>query len=611
MKIAAQYLDRFGFIPLGLLALLGLYLISLDNYLLFHTLAELFSIAIVWGIFMLAWNSRQFIDNNYLLFIGIAYLFVGSVDLIHTLAFSGMNIFQGYGTNLPTQLWIVARYIESLSLLIAPLLFSQKLRVNFVLLGYAIGVAILMASIFYWNNFPACFVEGEGLTQFKKTSEYVISIVLLASAALLVRERKRFDSSILHLLLASIGSTIASELFFTLYKDPYGIANLIGHFFKIISFYLVYQAIIKTGLRRPYDLLFRELKQSEEALRTSETSYRTLVEASPDAIISLDGKGYITDCNEGASRLLGYSRSELVSRNIRELLASVVLDDLASSAPKPFLYQYPENEFELVHRDGQSIPVWAKMVATYDAEGISPRIVMYLRDFAEHKKIDRLKDEFISLVSHELRSPLTVIIGAVNTALNEGSRLSEEENRQLLQDASCEADVLSHLLGNLVELSRSQAENLLLYPEAISVQNVVQQAFDRINRQYPSRSIIVDFPEEIPQIHADQLRLERIMYNLMENAIKYSSEESEVRIFAKREDSELVFGISDQGDGISPEDQLKLFVPFQRLEETMTGGGTGLGLVVCQRLVEAHGGRIWVESEPGKGSTFYFALPIR
>ena len=256
------------------LLLSGLYLTSLYSYLLFHSLSEIFSIVVACGIFMIAWNSRQFLDNNYLLFIGIAYLFVGGLDLLHTLAYKGMGVFQAHGANLPTQLWIAARYIESFSLLIAPLVLGRKLRSSFVLMGYFLVVVMLLASIFHWRIFPDCFVEGVGLTPFKKWSEYIICLILICSIALLVRKQEEFDKVVLKLLVASIFLTIAAELAFTFYISVYGISNLFGHFCKIISFYLIYKAIIETGLTKPYDLLFRDLKQSEEALRGKEAAMR-------------------------------------------------------------------------------------------------------------------------------------------------------------------------------------------------------------------------------------------------------------------------------------------------------------------------------------------------
>jgi hypothetical protein len=116
----------------GALVLFGLYLSSLYNYLLFHSIAEVFSIVVAFGIFIVAWNSRRFLDNTFFVYVGIAYLFVGGIDLVHTLAYPGMGVFPGYGTNLAAQLWIIARYMESLSLLIALLLIGHKVRSRFI-----------------------------------------------------------------------------------------------------------------------------------------------------------------------------------------------------------------------------------------------------------------------------------------------------------------------------------------------------------------------------------------------------------------------------------------------------------------------------------------------
>jgi len=227
---------------------------------------------------MIAWNARRFLKNNYLLFIGIAYLFVGGLDLIHTLAYTGMGVFKGYETNLPTQLWIAARYMQGISLLIAPLLFRRKLKVNLVFLGYALVTFIMLLSIFYWDIFPLCFIEGAGLTPFKKISEYIISLILLGSIALLLKKRNEFDRVVLQLMLWSILSFIVSELGFTFYVQAYGFPNLIGHYFKILSFYFIYKAIIEIGLRRPYDLLSRDLRQREETLRRSRDELETRVQ---------------------------------------------------------------------------------------------------------------------------------------------------------------------------------------------------------------------------------------------------------------------------------------------------------------------------------------------
>jgi PAS domain S-box-containing protein len=355
-----------------------------------------------------------------------------------------------------------------------------------------------------------------------------------------------------------------------------------------------------------------ERKYAEQALRESEANYRTLVEFSPDGVLSIDSDVRITDCSGGACQLLGYSREELTGKDIRELLPNPVPED-----PMPYHRQLIEDglietEIELMRNDGQTLPMWAKVVGVHDQKGDLSQALVYVRDITQRKKLDQLKDEFIGLVSHELRSPLTVVIGAVNTALTERERLSPEEMHQLLQDAASEAESLSHLLGNLLELSRAQADRLLLYVEPINVENIIQIVVEKIKQYHPRHRFVIDLPKKISRVPADQLRVERILYNLLENAAKYSPPDSEIRIYAKEDGEHLAIGVSDQGKGIPAQDQAKIFGPFQRLEYSARSGvkGIGLGLLVCRRLVEAHGGRIWVESKPGQGTTFLFTLPL-
>jgi len=252
---------------MALLVLAVLYVSSGYSYLLFHSLAEVFAVIIACGIFMVAWNSRKFLDNQYLLFIGIAYLFVGLLDLMHMLTYKGMQVLPGFNANTPTQLWIAARYLQSFSLLTAPLMFRRRLHPFLLVIAYGVATGLLLLSIMLWRNFPDCFLPGTGLTPFKICSEYVICLALSASGALIFKYRREFDPAVLRWLLASVLLTILSELAFTSYVSVYGPANLIGHYLKIVAFYCIYKAIIETGLTKPYELLFRNLKQAKERYR--------------------------------------------------------------------------------------------------------------------------------------------------------------------------------------------------------------------------------------------------------------------------------------------------------------------------------------------------------
>jgi hypothetical protein len=248
-------------------ALAGIYLVEMHSYLLFHCIVELFSVCVAFAIFMIVWNCRPFIQNNYMLFLGIAYLFVGGLDLLHALAFSGMGVFPGHGTNLPTQLWVAARYFESLSLLLAPIFLRRRIHSIAALVVCGLISCLLLLSIFAWPIFPICFREQTGLTLFKETSEFTIIGILLVSLVVLLRNKSWFDHTVLMWVSWSVVLTIASEFMFTLYAAPYDRANMIGHFLKLISFYLMYKALIETGLRQPHKLLYRRLKQHEVELQ--------------------------------------------------------------------------------------------------------------------------------------------------------------------------------------------------------------------------------------------------------------------------------------------------------------------------------------------------------
>ena len=486
----------YGAILLGLLILFGSYLSSLYSYLLFHSLVELFSIVVAFGIFMLAWNSRRFLDNNYLLFIGIAYFFIGGLDLIHTLAYKGMGVFPGYGSNLPTELWIAARYVESSSLLIAPLVLGRKLRPGFVFLGYAVGISLLLATIFYWNVFPQCFVEGVGLTSFKKVSEYIISLILIGSMILLLRSRRQFDRGVLRLLVASIAITIGSELAFTFFVDLYGLSNLIGHLFKILSFYLIYKALIEIGLGKPYDLLFRNLKQSEESLARSNTE-------------------------------LGIINKEL--------------------------------------------------------------------------------EAFSYSVSHDLRVPLRAIDGFSNALLEDYAGSLGKEGQHYLHRVRDGVKNMNQLIDDLLNLSRLGRRPM--NKKEAKLETIAQAAYKSLEHEWRKRK--VDFAaQQLSSVSVDPHLMQIVFTNLLSNSLKFtrSRANAKIEVGSETKDGEEVFFIKDNGVGFDMKHADKLFSPFQRLHSREEYEGTGVGRATVRRIIHRHGGRIWVESKPGSGTTIYFTV---
>jgi len=246
--------------------ILLLWAISVYNYLLFHTIAELWSIVIAILVSVIVWNSRERLDNTYLLIIGVAYAYVAVFDVLHTLTYSGMNIITGYGTDLPTQLWLLARFVEAFSLFAALFFLNRRVMFWRVNAAYIVFSLSALALVFVFRVFPDAYVAGQGLTDFKVYTEYLISGLLFLALFLLYRKRQNFHKTIFMLLTYSIAFTIISELIFTLYINVFGFFNLLGHFSKIVSFYFIYLAIAKAGIVRPQESIFRKLADREERL---------------------------------------------------------------------------------------------------------------------------------------------------------------------------------------------------------------------------------------------------------------------------------------------------------------------------------------------------------
>ena len=300
--------------------LLGmLFLLSQINFLLFHVFTELFSIGVMWAIFLLVWNTQNIIDNRSVLFMGIAFFFIGLVDTLHILSYKGMGVFPGNDPNLATQFWIVGRYLQSITFLIAPLLLKRQFKSSHVVQVFA-GVTTLLIVAVFVGIFPDCFLLESGLTAFKINSEYVIILILATAMWEFYSRREQFDPHILQLILLSLGTTILSELCFTFYVSVYGLSNLIGHALKIIAMLFLYKALIKIAIKDPFNLIFRDLKAREKALQVSEERFSSMFHEH-DAIMLLiePDTGEILNVNSAASIFYGYTRKELRKMNIQQI----------------------------------------------------------------------------------------------------------------------------------------------------------------------------------------------------------------------------------------------------------------------------------------------------
>jgi PAS domain S-box-containing protein len=365
------------------------------------------------------------------------------------------------------------------------------------------------------------------------------------------------------------------------------------------------EGLLKGGFGTVQDIT--ERKQAENELRVKDFAVASAI----SGIAIADMEGNVTYANLACLGMWDYEEEEVLGKRAIAFFAD---RSEAESALKAISEEGAwQGEIKAKKSDSSTFDVEVSANLVADADGEPICMMASFVDITERKKLEQLKDEFIGLVSHELRTPLTVINGCLSTVLTEWERLPSGEAQQLLRDAVLESESMSHLVENLLELSRFQAQQLALYPEPTDIKTLVRETLAKVKRQAPSHQCVTSIPDGLQLVSADPLRVERILYNLLDNAAKYSPPGSQIKVSARAEPQRLVIGVHDQGRGLSPSEQARIFGPFQRLENIRPdrARGAGLGLVVCQRLVEAHGGKIWVKSKKGKGSTFYFTLPLR
>ena len=344
-------------------------------------------------------------------------------------------------------------------------------------------------------------------------------------------------------------------------------------------------------------------KEAEWQLRLKDAA----VAAATAGIAFTDLEGTITYVNAAMLRMWGYETPE-------ELLGKDCQLTVTQSGWPPEGFQTVlregswQGELEGIRKDGSRFDVEVA-ANTVPGPGEEPINVMAsFLDITERKKAERMKDEFLSLVSHELRTPMTVIKGSLEVAL--GGGIAPVDTLGLLRNAIESAKALDDIMENMLELTRHQAGRLALNRVPVDPRDLVNKVIAALKTVGARQKFTVRIGDEVPRVPLDPLRIEHVLHNLMENAVKYSPPESEITVACHVNEGQLITEIHDEGSGISIADQKKLFQLFSRVGVTEGIPGTGLGLVVCKRLVEAHGGWIHVASEPGKGATFSFGLPL-
>ena len=377
------------------------------------------------------------------------------------------------------------------------------------------------------------------------------------------------------------------------------------------------EAIIESAASQAAPLVSDALKR--RLVRRVKLDLESLMGICPVGVAVLDGRtGDPLSFNREAVRMLDSLRESDIQPD--QFLKTVKVQ--RGEGQEVFLGELPmaqdfssgktvrAEEVVLKAPDGRSIS--AVMNATSipsDADGVE-NLIVTLQDMTEIEEVERMRAEFLAMVSHELRTPLATVRGSVSTLLDRFSKMHPTEVHQFHRIIFEQSDRMSMLIADLLDVARIETGNLPVAPEPTDLAVLTGEAGSNFHISGNSHNLRVEIPSDLPWVMADRSRIVQVLDNLLTNAARHSPETSTIRVSAAPGDLHVSVSVSDDGRGIPAESLPHLFRKFSRLESEEQGGDTGLGLAVCKGIVEAHGGRIWAESDgPGLGATFTFTLP--
>jgi PAS domain S-box-containing protein len=359
-----------------------------------------------------------------------------------------------------------------------------------------------------------------------------------------------------------------------------------------------------------------ERQHTQEALSISQTRFEGILSIADDAIISIDGHQCITLFNQGAEKIFGYSAQEIMGKPLDLLLPMrfseqhrLYVTDFGKS-PYQARSMGERREIFGLRKDGTEFPAEASISKlNMDSECV---YTVILRNITERKKIEKMKDEFVSVVSHELRTPLTSIHGSLGMLASGLLPTDSEQGKRLLQIATDSTDRLVRLINDILDIERIESGKVKMQRENCNLDELISSALNIMQPIANKAGVILSISSLSVQLWVDPDRIVQTLTNLLSNAIKFSHSNSTVWLTAQQQKNEILLTIKDTGRGI-PVDKLdSIFERFQQVDssDSRNHEGTGLGLAISKSIVQQHGGKIWVESALNRGSSFYLTLPV-
>lgn len=366
-----------------------------------------------------------------------------------------------------------------------------------------------------------------------------------------------------------------------------------------------------------------EQKRIQDALRISENRFEAILSIADDAIISVDNSQRITLFNQGAEKIFGYTAEEVLGKKLDLLLPTRFAQEHRNHVAtfgKSSAHARRMGERQEIfgcRKDGSEFPAEAS-ISKLDL-GRESVYTVILRDITERKQVEKMKDEFVSVVSHELRTPLTSIHGSLGMLTSGLLSTTSEQGKRLLEIATDSTERLVRLINDILDIERIESGKVKMERENCDLRDLINSAINIMQPLADKAGVSLSIHNSNSssnissiQLWADPDRIIQTLTNLFSNAIKFSEPGSTVYLMTELQKDQVLVTVQDTGRGI-PEDKLEsIFERFQQVDssDSRNHDGTGLGLAICKSIVQQHGGKIWVESVLGEGSSFYFTLPI-
>lgn len=598
---------------------------QIEDFLPIHTLLEMVAVVIAVLVFASGWNAYSRHLPRHSLILACAFLGVAMLDFAHAMSFGGMPEFVTAGNQQRTvNFWLSARLLAATALLAVAVLPPEKPAMASSRYGWLIGVLAVVGA-FYWvflfhpELVPPTYLPGTGLTSFKIATEYsIVGMNVVAACSLWQRMRRplRFNAAA---LFGTVSAMALSELCFTMYATMSDIYNVTGHVYKVVSYLFLYRAVFVEVIQEPY----REMARMGDQLRAT-------LDAVPDVMLEMDLHGRYHAVHSSRLETLIAPPRELIGRTVHDVLnptdARVVMSALEAA-----LANGTSSGTQLQVAVPRGLR-WFELSVSRKGElhGLDTRFIVLSRDITERKEAEaalleqeamaqanRAKSQFLSRVSHELRTPLNAVIGFAQLLLHDANARMAAGQRLHVEYILRAGQHLLEMINDILDLTRIESGDADLKTEPLRLGDVISDSLPMVLPQAEAMGVRVSVDVSGVEHHlvlVEVRRVKQVLINVLSNAVKYNRVGGQIMVHGSIDELEsqrLVLSIADTGRGLNTAQMKNLFEPFNRLGADRLGiEGTGLGLVIARRLIEAMGGEIAVDSTEGVGTIVTLRLPL-